>query len=417
MRTRTVARNVTCAVATSLCLAVVAVPMAAAGEVVAGADDANSVSASASSRPRPEAPAWQKALGGLTDAKAVSAIAAVHDANGTWRGGAGVSDRATGAPVHADGRFRIGSVTKTFVATTVLQLAGEGRLGLNDPVARHLPGLLPKVKGKDSTITVRQLLNQTSGLWDPTNEPGGIFPDLDDPTVFRTWAARGGLNRTYTPKQLVTAAVGDPKVPGSGHAPYFEPGAGWAYSNTNYTIAGMLIEKVTGHPYAQEIDRRILRPLGMQRTSFPGTSTRIPGIHAKSYWYLGPDAMDVTEHNPSWGGAAGEMISTTDDLLRFNRALLNGRLLRPTEMREMQTTTAIGPQPGGARYGMGLARLPLSCTTVWGHNGGIFGYSTQLWGNTDKQLSVSYTPFGAAAEQDAQSQANTALMEQVFCGK
>ncbi|GCD97769.1 serine hydrolase domain-containing protein [Embleya hyalina] len=411
MSTRTVFRNLTCAVAASLCLAV-AVPVAAADEL----DVASGPSASAPTRP--DEVAWGQALGALTEAKAVSAIAAVRDAEGTRRAGVGVSDRTTGAPVRADGRFRIGSVTKTFVATTVLQLVGEGRLGLNDPVARHLPGLLPKVAGKDSTITVGQLLKHTSGLWDPTNEPGGLFPDIDSPEAFRAWVAQGGLVRTYTPRQIVVAAVGDPNVPGSGHAPYFEPGAGWAYSNTNYVLAGMLIEKITGRTYAQEIDRRILRPLGMRQTSFPGTSTRIPGIHAHSYWYLSPnEAMDVTRTNPSWGGAAGEMISTTDDLLRFHRALLAGRLLRPAQMREMRDAVPTSTTPDALRYGVGLARLQLSCTVVWGHNGGIFGYSTQLWGNSDRQLALSYTPFGTDRDQEAQAAADTALIEKVFCGK
>lgn len=130
----------------------------------------------------------QRALAALPGAGAVSAIAEIRDRGGVWRGASGVADLATGAPVRGDGRFRAGSVTKVFVATTVLQLVGEHRIGLDDSVEKHLPGLIPG----GAHITVRQLLNHTSGLWDPTNESGGIFPELFDPAVFRAWVADGG---------------------------------------------------------------------------------------------------------------------------------------------------------------------------------------------------------------------------------
>lgn len=414
MRTRSVFRYMTGAAAVGLCLAMVS-PMAVAAPGGAGGPDSSQSHAAAAARPRPDA-AWQRALTGLTDAKAVSAIAEVRDRDGTWRGSSGTADRATGAPVRQDGRFRIGSVTKTFVATALLQLVGDGKIGLDDLVARHLPGVLPQVGGKESQITVRQVLNQTTGLYDATNEIGPIFPDLGDPAVFRTWVSQGGLTRTYTARQLVAASVGDPKVPGSGHPPYFAPGTAWGYSNTNYVLAGMLIEQVTGHSYAQQIEQRILRPLGMTRTTFPGTSTRIPGPHVQAYWPVGPDAVDVTAINPSWAGAAGEMISTSDDLLRFNRALMSGRLLRPAQQREMTTTLPTDATSNQLRYGMGLARVELSCTAIWGHNGGIFGFSTQLWSAGDRQLVMSYTPLGNDTELEAQNQAVMDMLEAVFCG-
>ncbi|WP_406111965.1 serine hydrolase domain-containing protein [Kitasatospora purpeofusca] len=353
----------------------------------------------------------QRALAALTGAGAVSAIAEIRDRGGVWRGASGVADLATGAPVRGDGRFRAGSVTKVFVATTVLQLVGERRLGLDDSVEKHLPGLIPG----GAHITVRQLLNHTSGLWDPTNESGGIFPELFDPAVFRAWVADGGLLRTVTARELVAASAA--------HAPNFPPGSEWQYSNTNYALLGLLIEKTTGRGYGEEITRRVLRPLGMTYSLFPGTASTIPGRHAHGYWTIvdetGPvrkTYVDVTEHNPSWAGAAGELISTTADLVRFERALINGQLLPPWLMREMTSTVPTEPGTHQLDYGLGLARYQLSCGPVLGHNGGIFGFDTQLWGTADRQLALSYTGRGDEKDEAAQLAAMRAFLETAFCG-
>ncbi|MCX4676525.1 beta-lactamase family protein [Streptomyces sp. NBC_01433] len=400
-------RRSSCAVVAALCLALAA-PTASA----ASTSDA-SVSASAVSASRPGADARQLALEALTGANAVSAIAEVRDGSGVWRGTTGVSDLVREAPVRGDGRFRIGSVTKMFVAATTLQLVGEHRLGLEDSVESHLPGLVPG--GQD--ITVRQLLNHRTGLFDVINESTEIFPAPDDPDGFRNWIAQGGLNRTFTARELVTKSVA--------HPPHFEPGTKWAYSNTNFSILGLIIEEVTGHSYAQEIQRRILRPLGMTKTSLPGSSAEIPGRHAHGYWTtvdgIGtPDVVktdvDVTRHNASWAGSGGEMISTTDDLVRFEKALLRGKLLRPEQQREMTTMLRTDPDSDRLEYGMGLARTPLSCTTVTGHSGAVLGYGTHLWGTADRQVALSYTPRGDAEEQTAQSKAVGAFLEAAFCG-
>ncbi|MEV0191289.1 serine hydrolase domain-containing protein [Kitasatospora purpeofusca] len=340
----------------------------------------------------------QPLLKGMTDAGAVSVIAKVTDGRQVWTGSSGVAELGGRAPVDPEGRFRIASVTKTFVAATVLQLVGEHRLGLDDPVARHLPGLLPEGQ---SAITVRQLLNQRTGLFDPTNDGVSIIPDPGNEMAFRTWAALGGLNRTYTPAGKVAASVI--------HGPLFAPGERWNYSNTNFDVLGMIVEKVTGRPYGEEITRRILRPLGMNRSYLPGTSTGIPGPHAHGY----TDGVDVTEQNPSWIGAAGEMISTTGDLLRFGRALLQGKLLPPEQQREMTTMLATGAAPS---YGMGLAGVRLSCTTVLGHNGEVLGFKSDLWGTPDRQLALSYAPGGDATAQAAQSAAEFKVLDAAFCG-
>ncbi|MFD8785885.1 serine hydrolase domain-containing protein [Kitasatospora sp. NPDC059599] len=353
------------------------------------------------------------ALRAVTGAGAVSAIAEVRDRNGVWRGGSGVSDLATGAPVRTDGRFRAGSITKVFTATTVLQLVGDGRIGLDDPVERHLPGLLPN--GAD--VSVRQLLDHTSGLWDATNEKGGVFPDLGDPAVLRNWLDQGGLTRTITPAQVVAASVA--------HAPAFPPGARFGYSNVNYTLLGMIIERVTGHGYAQEITARILRPLGLTGTYFPGTATDIRGPHAHGYLTLpeGPGPADrsdrdVTVASVSWANSAGELISTLSDLGRFEQALTGGRLLPPQLMKEMTTTVPIEADghPTGLSYGLGLARWQLSCGAVWGHDGGVPGYSSQLWNSGSRQVALSVTPRGDGTQLQAQAVAEAGFLEQAFCG-
>ncbi|MEE1739048.1 serine hydrolase domain-containing protein [Streptomyces sp. BE147] len=396
-------RRLTCAVVAALCLAVAAPTAVAAEPGVEVAAAAPSAGPGGDDR--------QAALRGLTDAGAVSAIAKVRDGGGTWRGSTGVSDLVSGAPVREDGRFRIGSVTKMLVATTTLQLVGEGRLGLEDSVESHLPGLVPN----GQNITVRQLLNQRTGLFDVINETTEIFPHPTDAQGFRDWIAAGGLNRTFTARELVSKSMA--------HPPHFEPGAKYRYSNTNFTLLGMIIEAATGNSYAHEIRHRILRPLGMTKTSLPGASAVIPGRHAHGYWTTVDGAgtpnpvktdIDVTRHNASWAGSSGGIISTTADLLRFDKALLHGKLLAPAQQREM--TTMLGTGSDKLAYGMGLARTPLSCTTVLGHSGSVLGYSTHLWGTAGRQVALSYTPRGDNAEKEAQAKAVGTFLETAFCG-
>lgn len=197
---------------------------------------------------------------------------------------AGVADTATGEAVRAGDRFRIASTTKTFVATTVLQLAGEGRLSLDDTVEDLLPGVV-KGNGNDgSKITARQLLNHTSGLFNYTAD----FPEINSVDGFQA-----DRYTTWAPSRLVAIAVK--------HAPDFEPGAKWAYSNTGYILAGMIIEKVTGNSWQQEVTRRIIRPLGLRDTFAPNTYPRIPGLHLHGYSNFGNSGptIDVTDFNPT----------------------------------------------------------------------------------------------------------------------
>ncbi|MGW9136217.1 serine hydrolase domain-containing protein [Streptomyces sp. NPDC055681] len=308
----------------------------------------------------------------------------------------GVADVNSNAPVAPDSRFRIGSMTKPFVATVVLQLVGEHRLALDAPVARYLPDLLRGHDNDDRKITVRQLLQHTSGLPDYLTflSPAEI---LEDP-----------LAHHDTP-DLVNLALTQPRT--------FKPGEGWRYSNTNYLIAGMLIEKVTGHPYGEEIRRRIIEPLHLRQTSVPGDTTAIDGPHPRGYVRPGEGAplMDLTAINPSIAGASGEMISSAGDLNRFLGALVGGRLLRPAQLKAMMTTHPTGDK--GREYGLGLESKELTpCGGVyWGHGGDIFGYQTAGGATTHgRQATVmaNVDPGGTdAQDDDMEAAVQTALCE------
>ncbi|MGW1993858.1 serine hydrolase domain-containing protein [Embleya sp. NPDC001921] len=263
----------------------------------------------------------------------------------------GVADVRTGRAIPADGAFRIASTSKSFTATVVLQLVGEGRLGLDDRVERWLPGI---VAGRP--ITVRQLLQHTSGLQD----------------ALPTWNSKAEYlqmrYQRFSTKDLVANGVALPQL--------FDPGDGWAYSNTGYMIAELLIERITGQPWDREFDRRIFRPLGMRHTYWPGTSPDIRLPHAKQYQRFDDELVDVTSQIPSY--PAGGIVSTTRDLDTFFRALLGGRLLRPAELTAMKTTRPVGSEieeiwPDG-RYGLGLVSRPLpGGDRYWGHDGGDSG--------------------------------------------
>lgn len=313
----------------------------------------------------------------------------VRTPDGTIKVRAGFGNTGTGRPVPWNARFRIGSLTKTFVATTVLQLVGEGRLSLEDTVEDVLPGVVRGHGNDGSAISVRQLLQHTSGL------PEYL---LEMPHLF----SREGFERhrfdTVTPRQAVRLAMR--------HEPDFAPGTSWRYSNTNYVLAGMVIEEVTGRSWQSEVRRRIVRPLGLDQTTLPGTRAGVPGPHAVGYErFPGPgataedprygEAIDATRQNPSWGGAAGEIISTTRDTNRFLRALVRGELLRPDELAQMQRTVPTsadfrGNWPG-ARYGLGLMWVPNSCGGSWSHGGDIMGYKTRNGVSADGERSVMVT--------------------------
>ncbi|MDK1474922.1 serine hydrolase domain-containing protein [Streptomyces sp. 549] len=296
-----------------------------------------------------------------------------------WFGHAGVADLATGRERQPADHFRAGSITKTFVATVVLQLEAEGVLDLDDTVETWLPGLLDGNGHDGRAVTVRHLLQHTSGLPDYTA----------DPEVTRRLAAGSADHhlRTRTPEQLIAVALS--------HPPVFAPGTGWSYSNTGYLVAGLIVEKATGRTWADQVRTRIVEPLGLTGTSLPGTRSTLPGPHPVGYAAPlsgDPDAppRDVTRLNPSWAGAAGEIVSTASDLNRFYRALLRGRLLPERQQSAMFRSVPLNPA-GTARYGLGVESWTLSCgTTVWGHAGGIHGSASRSLGTADGSHLLTY---------------------------
>jgi D-alanyl-D-alanine carboxypeptidase len=328
---------------------------------------------------------------------APGALIEVRDRRGSSVLTSGVADVQSQAPVRGDSRFRIGSMTKPFVATVVLQLVGEHRVALDAPVERYLPGVIRGPGGDGRTITVRQLLQHTSGLPDYLSflKPQDI---LKDPLAH------------HDTRNLVNLALANPPT-------FPTPGHGWKYSNTNYLLAGMLIEKATGHTYGAEIRRRIIRPLGLSATSAPGDTSAIFGPHPRGYVRPGAEAtlMDVTAINPSIAGSSGEMISSARDLNRFLDALISGRLLRPAQLKEMETPSQAASS-SGREYGMGLERWALPCGGVyWGHGGDIFGYETLGGATADGRqatVMVNVDPGGTKAQDDDMRAAvETALCE------
>jgi D-alanyl-D-alanine carboxypeptidase len=302
---------------------------------------------------------------------------AVKEGHRTWSTTAGVGDIRSGKPRSPHDHYRVGSVTKTFVATVVLQLEAEGRLSLDDTVDEWLPGLV-RGNGHDGrAITLRQLLNHTSG----------IFDVLADPNYQRKYmSAEGFFEHRYDrlkPQDLIAFAMS--------HEPFFEPGASWRYSNTNYVLAALVIEKATGNPYGDEIRRRIITPLDLKSTSVPVDRVTLPRPSSRAYSKLartdtGP-TYDVTELNPGIAYGGGQMISSSADLNRFYSALLRGKLLPPEQLKKMKTTVAAKERYG---YGLGLVDVELSCGVhVWGHDGGIHGSNTDAATTEDGRHAVS----------------------------
>ncbi|WP_196812149.1 serine hydrolase [Nocardia sp. CNY236] len=368
--------------------------------MVLAAGSASSGVAVASPDPAGDYAEVRQAMDELIADGAAGVLVRVRDGQQVWTHSAGVAEVGRPDPVPLDGRFRIGSITKTFVATVVLQLVDEGRVGLEDSVAAFLPQY-----GLDPRITVRMILQHTSGLFNYTGEfgPDGVEPGILPITGPEALEA---VNHPFHPDELVQFALSKPAR--------FAPGTNWSYSNTNYILAGLLIEKLTGLPYAVQIYTRIVVPLGLWSTFVPGTFRKIPGPHAHGYAdYLGtgdPKSADVTELPVTWAGAAGEIVSSAADLDTFLAALLEGRLLPPPLLAEMRTPHSFASQ--GATYGLGLLYRDVApgCTSV-GHDGGVPGYTTELAGTDDGRrtvvVSVTSGPtlspenLEAAAEWDA----------------
>jgi D-alanyl-D-alanine carboxypeptidase len=323
----------------------------------------------------------------------------VQQGHGTWAATAGVGNLETGTPRSTRDHYRVGSITKTFVATVVLQLEAEGRLSLDDTVEKWLPGVV-RGNGHDGRkVTLRQLLNHTSG----------IFDYLADPGFQRTYMTADGFMKhrfdEAEPAELLAHALAN--------EPYFAPGTSFEYSNTNYLLAARVIEKATGNDYGDEIDRRIIAPLHLTSTSVPTTRVTLPRPGSRAYSKLartdtGP-TYDVTELNARLAYGSGQMVSSSADLNRFYSALLRGRLLPPEQLKEMKTT--VPSSRDTSRYGLGLVDRELSCGVhVWGHDGGIFGSNSDAVTTEDGRHSLAVNFNGDW------SGSTDAVIEAEFCG-
>jgi D-alanyl-D-alanine carboxypeptidase len=293
--------------------------------------------------------ALRVAMRATLDAGATGLIARVDDGDDVVRIGVGAARLDPYRAIRPSDQVRVGSITKTMVATVALELVGEGRLHLDDTLEQWLPGVVPDA----DAITIRMLLNHTSGIFNYTDDPDFVPRALADP------------HRYWSPQELIAIATA--------HPPVFAPGASWSYSNTGYILIGLVLEKATGTPIQTLLDRRIIKPLHLQNTYF-GTSSRFRGSYAHGYIppsLTGDGYLDTSEWTVSWAWAAGAVVSNAPDLARFYRALMSGRLLKPALLRQMTTTVDVVE---GFGYGLGIYTMDTPCGTVWGHDGGIPGY-------------------------------------------
>jgi D-alanyl-D-alanine carboxypeptidase len=286
-------------------------------------------------------------------------VSLVQNRAATWRGATGMAVLRPARRMRPGERFRVASVTKTFVATVVLQRVAEGRLGLDDTVERHLPGLLPQGR----RITVRQLLNHTSGLYDYLEDAPAQARFVGD----------------VRPRQTVAIAASRPLG--------FAPGTSWAYSNTGYQILGLMIEQETREPLGRVLARRIFAPLDLRHTSFE-PPPRLPKRVAHGYASPGGQAplarnrpRDVTQSDDDGTWADGAIVSNVDDLARFYGALFSGRLLRRDLLHEMKRPVATDLPV--RRAGLGVFRSELACGYAWGHDGVMPGYLTTVLASND----------------------------------
>jgi D-alanyl-D-alanine carboxypeptidase len=393
--TRPARRTLSAWIVVAMAVGALLVAPARAGAVTGSAGSGSTVAAG-SHRIHPGE--LRRLLDPVVAAGAPGAAARVRDEHRVTQAVSGVADLRSGRRMRPGLNYRVGSLTKPFVATVVLQLVAEGRLSLQDTVERWLPGILPY----GDQVTIRQLLNHTSGIPDNVIEPLVILYTLP-----------GGRARAWTPRELVALIADQPLM--------FPPGTAFAYSNTDYVLAGMIVETATGKTLGQEVTRRIIRPLRLHDTFFPVNRPDIPGPNPRGYSLpfnqeTGP-LLDFTVYNPSFAWGAGNLISDLADLERFFRALLGGRLLPPRLLAAM-TTPVDTPQPG-LGYGLGLVVLQTPSGRLIGHDGAIPGFLNIVWNTEDgrRQLGVMINElFAPTAVVQAFNQAWMAIAARLLEG-
>ncbi|QTD96325.1 serine hydrolase domain-containing protein [Streptomyces cyanogenus] len=373
------------AVLGAVALSLFAVPAQAA----TGGPDAPAAAA----LPAPDTAGLTAVLRSAVAQGAPGALARLDDHGTTYRLTRGVADRTTGRPISTEDRFRIGSVTKTFSTVVLLQLADEHRLALDEPVNHYLPGLLP-----DDRITVRHVLSHRSGLYDYSN-------DMFANSVSGFEAVR---KKVFTYRQLVALSLEKPRTNA--------PGAAYAYSNTNFVVAGLLIEKLTGQPVGTAYQNRIIGPLKLTDTFYVHPDTAIPGRYARGY--LTPDTagaplVDATAQTVSWAQSAGALISSAHDLDVFYGALLKGKLMSAARLAEMERFTKVNSTTA---YGLGLRRRDLTCgVSVYGHTGAVQGYYTYAFSTKDGGRSL--TAVANTSNNGKVLDTLAGALESAFCGK
>jgi D-alanyl-D-alanine carboxypeptidase len=313
-------------------------------------------------------------------------FAEVRAGDQVWRGAAGVADVATGRPVTADMRHRVGSITKTFTAAAVLQQVESGHIGLDTPIGRYLPKLVPGERG--DAITVRMLINHTSGLAEYLPY---AYPSLKGMPVIAETGPQSLDDHRFTrfdPAELIEMGVTAPAVGAPGGAP-------GVYSNTNYLLLVQLLEQVTGTTAERYITRHVIERAGLRDTAFPA-GPYVDGAHSQLYeaWFGMIDPpRDYSVYDMSWVGPSASLISTVADLNRFYGMLLAGEIVDPSSLAQMQRTVPVVSQEGRTiDYGLGLHPMEgPGQGTFWGHGGTVWGGGTLAMIRADgkRQLAVA----------------------------
>ncbi len=335
-------------------------------------------------------------------------VVEVREGDETWSGAIGPRGLEPGAREARPGdRVRVGSVTKSMTATILLQLQGEGALDLDDPLSAYLPDLLPYEKAP----TIREVMNHTSGLDDflPRLYPSLAEGDISD--------VREGYQHHYEPEELIGLGTRGPML--------FDPGDGWAYSNTGYTALGLLIEAVTGNTLGHELEARVFEPAGLDRTYFPqGETSGLHGPHLTPYLTTGdPEEpyFDTTALSSTQLWAGGGVVSTMGDLNDFYRALADGTLLTEQQLSEATQFVATGKR---FEYGLGLFARTFDCSgedeVFFGHDGDALGHETFSYHSLDaqRQITVAWNigDKHGYTDPDAFDAALDDLLEAALCG-
>jgi len=301
---------------------------------------------------------------------APGAIVGVQTPEGRWTAAYGLADPAAGTAMAVGMHTRIASLTKMYTGTVLMQLAQEGALSLDDTVDTYLDGI-----PNGDRITLAQLANMTSGVNTYTANDAFVDQYISDPTA------------SFTPDELVAATV---EV-----SPAADPGERFLYSNGNTVILGEIIEQVTGRPFADELQDRILDPLELTTTVWPGESAALPEPFPRGFTFSGDASVtgeptDATDWNPSWAWTAGELISTTDDLLTMGRALGTGNGILEDSMQKQRLESFLDPSQSPPAPGAGGYGLAMGCGQGWvGHAGELSGYNTTLFYDTATDTTVT----------------------------